>query len=68
MQRLSHPNIIRCINYIVPPDEDLAIYTIYESCKRGSLDNIKRHLRSQRLYSIIKLILYDLAEGLSYLK
>jgi serine/threonine protein kinase len=68
LQHLNHPNIIRLVNYIVPVEYDMSIYLLYESGKKGSLEDIKKHLRLHKMHSVIKLIMYELAEALSYLK
>lgn len=68
LHSLNHPGVIRCVNYMVPPHEDLAIYTLFEACKRGSLENIKKPLRGYKQFTLIKLIMLDLAETLHYLK
>jgi serine/threonine protein kinase len=66
LQALQHRAIIQFVNYILSPDD--SIYILFEACKRGSLDDLKQVLphRPHRLH-IIKYILYQLAEALTYL-
>jgi serine/threonine protein kinase len=66
LQQLQHPNIIRCVDYILPP-QDISIYVLYEPGKKGSLDEIKGPLREQSNYGLIRYIMLQLAEGLEYL-
>ena len=68
LQHLRHPNIIRLVNYVVRVEYDMSIYLLYESGKKGSLEDIKKQLRHNKMHSAIKLIMYELAEALSYLK
>lgn len=69
LQALQHRAIIQFVNYIISPD-DSTIYILFEACKKGSLDKIKRVLekRPQVRTKIIKYILHELALALSYLK
>jgi serine/threonine protein kinase len=69
LQALHHRGIIQFVNYILSPD-DSTIYLLFEPCKRGSLDRVKRVLerRAQVRGKIIKYILYELAQVLAYLK
>jgi serine/threonine protein kinase len=41
---------------------------IFDACKKGSLSDIKKDLTPNNLNNLIRFILYQLAEGLSYLK
>jgi serine/threonine protein kinase len=68
LQRLRHPNLIRCLNYIISPDQDGTIYLLFDACKKGSLADLKTDLTTRKLYTIIRLILLQLADALSYLK
>lgn len=41
---------------------------IFDACKKGSLSDIKKDLIAKKMWKVIKYILYQLAEALSYLK
>jgi serine/threonine protein kinase len=41
---------------------------IFDACKKGSLSDIKKDLIAKKMRNVIKYILYQLAEALSYLK
>jgi serine/threonine protein kinase len=67
LQSLKHQSIIKFVNYIISPD-DSTIYLLFEPCKKGSLDKLKGVLSKRKEPKIIKLILYELALALCYLK
>ena len=69
LQALQHRAVIQFVNYILSP-HDSTIYLLFEPCKRGSLDRIRKVIdkRPEVRRKVIKYILYELAEVLAYLK
>lgn len=59
-------DILKFVKYIITKED--SIYLFFEACKKGSLEKMKGFLMKLKEKTLIDFIIFQLVEGLKYLK